>query len=353
MNKKLVNLFIFVLLVSFSKESLAGTDILCNVLTTINTTLKEVGEVQNKISGKVREITSSKVSPDSLLSLVGGNRLMATGEKLQEQAENLKERAEKIKLFAEDSKEDKDELMKKYQEFNDLATEKFAQANEAYAKAKAINEEYEGKYQEIKGKIKEGAAIAQDVVAFGTAAVDVAQEIKEDGAAALGSQVANSLGLENVSAAIKGVQAEVQATPVTATDDEMTKIEDAEKLEASTNIQADTISSAIRLTDKVVKENQTAIEAPKIDILERNEVNISTKDIMKGVSELKQNPETKEEIIKSNTNLKDQLINSANKLLKASEVKNVSVNTLKEVQNTAKKTQQNKIEAKEKTNAKE
>lgn len=330
MNKKFVNLFIFVLLVSFSKEALAGTDVLCNVLTTINTTLKEVGEVQNKISGKVREITSLKISPASLLSAVGGDKLMASAEKIKERAENLKEKAEKVKEFAENAKEKKEELMAKYQELNALATEKFAQANEAFAKAKALYEEYEGKYQEIKGKVQEGMAIAQDVVAAGTAAVAVVQGIKEGGAAALGSQVASSLGLENVSAAIKGAQAEVQATPVTATETEMTKIENTAITEVSTNIQADTISSATRLADQVVKENQKTIEAPKVDVLERNEVNISTKDIMKGVSELKQKPEIKEEGLKSNINLKDQLTDSVNKPLKVSDDKKLNKVSLSE-----------------------
>ena len=58
MNKKLIYLFIFVLSVFHVNETQAGTDVLSNVLTGCNTVLKEVGEVQNKVSGKVREILS-------------------------------------------------------------------------------------------------------------------------------------------------------------------------------------------------------------------------------------------------------------------------------------------------------
>ena len=61
MNKRTTYLFIFMLAMFFSKEALAGTDVLCNVLTTCNTVLKEVGEVQNKVSGVTRKITSFKL----------------------------------------------------------------------------------------------------------------------------------------------------------------------------------------------------------------------------------------------------------------------------------------------------
>ena len=71
MNKKYIYLFILMLLVSFPKEAPANTDILNNVLETINSTLKEVGEVQNKISGKVRKIVDLKAAPAKLLGSIG------------------------------------------------------------------------------------------------------------------------------------------------------------------------------------------------------------------------------------------------------------------------------------------
>ena len=324
MNKRLTYLFIFVLLVSFSKDAHAGTDVLCNVLTTINATLKEVGEVQNKISGKVRKILSMKVSPEGLLSSIGAGKLLSSAEKIKEKAENLKEKADRVMEFAENAKEKKAELLAQYKELNDLATAQFAQANEAFEKGKAIYAEYQDKYIALRNDIETGVDKGKELVQAGKASVDKLTNPKDEGDTVLGSQVAKSLGLEKVSSAIKGVKDNTHITPVDNTKSEVfeTKLPDTTNI--STGYQASAISSASRLADKVVADNEFAIEAPKVDILEKSEVNISTKDIMMGVSELKQQPEVNKDTIKTNLNLKDQLTGNVNKPLNIPEASRIN-----------------------------
>ena len=296
MNKKLIYLFIFVLVLSLSKDVFAGTDILCNVLTTINATLKKVGEVQNKISGKTREILSKKIALDEIKN---------KAEKLKEKAENLKEKAERVKAFAENAKEKKEELMAKYQELNALAEEQFTKANEAFAKGATIYAEYEKKFQEYKDEVQGLKSDINENIS--------AENFYNKASSVLGSDVASSLGLENVSTAVKGAQSNIQVTPVSAPDKDISKLDVPEVTKVSSTSQADAISSAAKLADQTVSESQTVVLPSQADILKKSEVNVSTSDIMKGVADRKQQVIVPDKEIKTDVDIKDQLTGNANK----------------------------------------
>lgn len=318
MNKRTTYLFIFMLAMFFSKEALAGTDVLCNVLTTCNTVLKEVGEVQNKISGVTRKITSFKLSPESLLSSFGAGDLLGSAERLKEQAENLKEKAERVKEFAENAKEKKDELMAKYNELNQLATEKFAQAQEAIDKGKAIYEEYQGKYNNIaekyetvKGAIEGGIDKGKEL--FEVQEAEVSEVAQENMAKPVDAQMVNSLASGKVPSSLKDGAQTTQFTPI---DTIKTPVEQINDTAPTTQVnQADTISSAAKMVDKTIMENQAVINAPKVDILEKSEVKVTTKDVMKNLSNAKSQPVSLQEELKSDVSIKDQLTGNANRTL--------------------------------------
>lgn len=320
MNKLIRYLFIFILLVSFPKEAPANTDILNNVLTTINSTLKEVGEVQNKISGKVRKVLSMKVSPEALIGSLGGKAMLDKAEKLKEVAENAKEKAEKYKEIAETAKEKKDEYMAKYQELNEFATQKFAEANEAFDNYKAIYEEYKAKAQEyiaVAKDVVEVAAVAGAAVGGAVSAIKGAKEGGASDVAAKASDIANLLGMENISNKIKGDAAQV--TPVDTATAEMSKIEDANITEVTAVNRADVISSAGELADRSMLESKEAIIVPDAKVLEASEVNITSKDIMDNIASQKAEPLSLDSEVKTDINLKDQLTNTSNKALKISD----------------------------------
>lgn len=314
MNKRIIYLFIFILLASFPKEAPANTDVLSNVLSTINSTLKEVGEVQNKISGKVREVLSFKVSPEQLLGAVGGKELLAKGEKLKEMGENIKEKADKVKEVAETAKEKKEEYMAKYQELNAAATEKFAQANEAFNKYKKMYEEYKTK--------------AQEYIEMGKEVVEVAGVV----GATVGGIVATAKGKdgetpenqENTSTPqdTEETSQDTKKTPqYTPTDISKTDI-DAEKVgftEVPSANKADILSSVSLLTEGSIAESQEAIQVPDTNILETNEVDISSRDIMNSIAERKVKPRPMGEIAKTDVNMQDQLTNISNKSLTVEE----------------------------------
>lgn len=318
MSKKLAYLFIVVLATSLSKDVFAGTDILCNVLTTINATLKQVGEVQNKISGKTREIMSKKISL---------GKIQDTAEKLKEKAESIKEKAEKVKAFAENAKEKKEELMAKYQELNALAEKQFAQANEAFAQGEAIYAEYEQKFQEY----NEESQVSETEV-------DKNMRMEEPDNKAptvMISDMANSLGMENVSMAVKDPQGKSQTTPVRATEEGFSEINTDTVTKLSKTTQADAIHSAFKLADQTISESKINV-APQTEILKKSKIDISTKDIMKDISERKQQPVSKETEVKTNTNMKDQLTSKANKSLTLSGEKKVTGAVLSEAKKQSK-----------------
>ncbi len=318
MSKKLAYLFIVVLATSLSKDVFAGTDILCNVLTTINATLKQVGEVQNKISGKTREIMSKKISL---------GKIQDTAEKLREKAESIKEKAEKVKAFAENAKEKKEELMAKYQELNALAEKQFAQANEAFAQGEAIYAEYEQKFQEY----NEESQVSETEV-------DKNMRMEEPDNKAptvMISDMANSLGMENVSMAVKNPQSKSQTTPVRATEEGFSEINTDTVTKLSKTTQADTIHSAFKLADQTISESKINV-APQTEILKKSKIDISTKDIMKDISERKQQPVSKETEVKTNINMKDQLTSKANKSLTLSGEKKVTGAVLSEAKKQSK-----------------
>ena len=332
MNKKYIYLFILMLLVSFPKEAPANTDILNNVLETINSTLKEVGEVQNKISGKVRKIVDLKAAPAKLLGSIGAKGLLDKAEKIKEMAENIKEKAEKIKEVAETAKEKKDEYMAKYQELNSLATEKFSQANEAFNKYKSMYEEYRGKAQEY-------MAMGKDIIATGVAVggavggvVNTIKSSKADNTAqgsVKASDIANSLGLEKISKEVKGAASQV--TPVDVSKAEMTKIQKDNASGVSPVNRADIISSASSLADKSMVESKGSITVPDTEVLENSKVDITSEDIMENISLQKQKTLTEDGEIKTDVNLKDQLTNSSNNVLKAQDAEAMLQTKIEEV----------------------
>lgn len=318
MNKKLAYLFIVVLATFLSKDVFAGTDILCNVLTTINGTLKKVGEVQNKISGKTREIMSKKISL---------GKIQDTAEKLREKAESTKEKAEKVKAFAENAKEKKEELMAKYQELNALAEKQFTQANEAFAQGEAIYAEYEQKFQEY----NEESQVSETEVDKNM----IMEEPDNKAPTVMISDMANSLGMENVSMAVKDPQGKSQTTPVRATEEGFSEINTDTVTKLSKTTQADAIHSAFKLADQTISESKINV-VPQTEILKKSKIDISTKDIMKDISERKQQPVSKETEVKTNINMKDQLTSKANKSLTLSGEKKVTGAVLSEAKKQSK-----------------
>ena len=327
MNKNIIYLFIFVLLVSFPKDAPANTDILNNVLNTINSTLKEVGEVQNKISGKVRQILSIKISPEALIGAIGGKAALDKARKLQEMGENLKEKADKALEVAETAKEKKEEYMQKYQELNAAATEKFAEANAAF-------NEYKTKMEEYKTKAKEYMEMGKEVIAVGTAAYGAVSGVvgAVKGGAESGniSDMASALGMENVSNAVKGV--ENQSKLFDGKKAEMTEIKQENITEIPSASRADVISSVSALADQSMTNTQEAIKVPNTNVLEAKQVDISSQDIMNNIAEQKLRPQVANEEIKTDVNIKDQLTNSSNKVLDANQAEQIQNIELKEIE---------------------
>lgn len=318
MSKKLAYLFIVVLATFLSKDVFAGTDILCNVLTTINGTLKKVGEVQNKISGKTREIMSKKISL---------GKIQDTAEKLREKAESTKEKAEKVKAFAENAKEKKEEMMAKYQELNALAEKQFAQANEAFAQGEAIYAEYEQKFQEY----NEESQVSETEVDKNM----IMEEPDNKAPTVMISDMASSLGMENVSMAVKDPQGKSQTTPVRATEEGFSEINTDTVTKLSKTTQADIVSSASKLADQALTESKINV-TPQTEILKKSKIDISTKDIMEDISERKQQPVSKETEVKTNINMKDQLTSKANKSVTLSGEKKVTGAVLSEAKKQSK-----------------
>ena len=328
MNKSFVYLFIFALVISLSKEVLAGTDILCNVLTTINGTLKKVGEVQNKISGKTREIASKKVSSGKMFSSV--EKLKEKAKKIREKAENLKEKAEKVKAFAENAKEKKEELTAKYKELNALAEELFTKANEAFAKGESIFAEYEEKFQEYKGEDQVSGVSVNEVAST--------ENSNAEAPSVLTSSVAGSSAMENALTDVRGEQSNTQNATVSVQTKGVSKVDTPEVTNVLRTNQADAISSVTKLADQVASEGQTFVIPSQVNVWEKSEVNVSTKDIMKGVTNLKQQSTVPDKEVKTDVDIKDQLTSNANKSLSLSSDKKVTKATLFESKNQSKVT---------------
>ena len=344
-NKNIIYLFIFVSLAFLSKEALANTDILSDVMSTINSTLKEVGEVQNKISGKTREIISKKVAPEGLMNGVEAMREKA--EKLKQIGENAKDKADKVRRFAEAAKEKKEEYMAKYQALNDFANEKFAQANAAYDEYKAIYESYRVKPQEYTEAMdgEEGGQQGDNGV-DGGAGSGSSSGASTSGEGGRGENygVESPMGMINNPTAVKA--SEAQTTPLTTplgraglTASSL----DRGNLTASslgragltaspanaanvtaipTAARADVISEANMLATKSIADSRESVIIPNTDIIEASKVKITSDDIEENIAAQKQKTRLTTKEVSTEVNLKDQLIGSANKELSASKDEN-------------------------------
>jgi hypothetical protein len=285
MNKKLIYLFIFVLTLFFLKEALANTDILCNVLTSVNGFLKEAGEVQNKISGKTRNILSKKVSPDFNKS----KKLKDRADKLKKKAENLKSKAEKVKKFAEGSAEKKEELMAKYNSLNSLAAERLAQAKAIYDEIDAANEEYVAKYKESMGIALESEVTFQDNVQEGIKMVKNAEtgDVKNTEESADLEQEANK-EIPNI---IKpyterspiSLKASVNQTIISdsfTNKGQLSEVSVNQINKTPIENHATKISKILGMTDKPVEQNGEQFNIPDADILKESKINISSDEIL-------------------------------------------------------------------------
>ena len=303
MNKKFLYLFIFLLTAFFSKEALSSTDILCNVLAQTNGYIKKAGEVQNLISGQIRQITTMKISPDALLGAIGGGDLLGEAEKLQEKAENLKEKAERIKAFAEDAKERKAELMAKYERYSKMAKETMAKAQAAYEKGMALRKEYMDKfnnavntYNSIKDEVTAGIEAGKNIVGEVKGTMqDIAGE--EDNADTKDTRVVTMAeGTKNQTPIIVEEDGYNDITPYTLGQNQATAISTVSRMAEN--------ASVIENSDFIV---------PDEDVLKKSEVSLTPEEVISNAASADTKENSMEEEIKTKTDMTDQLVGNTNK----------------------------------------
>ena len=313
MNKKVIYLFIFMMFVLFIKETQASTDILNNVLTGCNTVLKEVGEVQNKISGKISEITSLKLSPDSLLKQLGGK--LEALEREKERAENIKKKSEAVIERLEFAKDNIEELKARYDKLEKEYKDAYERINKGIEEGKNLVEKGKNIYEEGENKFQEAKEAIENI----KGAVDEGIDLARDQISGLKENINLEQADKNTDIVAKGDSIVLDSTGV-----KQAKLSDVDSNNISIDrlgSEADTLASATKFAEETATQIDISDKLPNVETLKGKELKIKANDIMKNAANIDKSKQLKPAEIKTDIKMDDQLINSVNKAKKVEDAK--------------------------------
>ncbi len=340
MNKYCAKIFICLLMLGITCECYANSNFINNALIQSNIYLKQAGLVQEKYSGIARDITSKKVSPDSLIGKDAA-ALKKKAEKKMRSAESLKEKAEKYQKYIEYAKKSKAQLEAKYNEYNEKYMQKYADAMNKINEGRSILNDYQTKVQdglkkvnELKDEVKEFKNDVDKLKDKHLPDEEISNETTdEEGKSAeaeeenIEDEIPNENIVENYTPQNTNVSAEVflQKNKVNALDNTIKNNEPdiisaketfvpAQEVDFMISNQADAIISAGEMAGNVAEEIKEAIVEPNmVPISSVSFQDVSVEDVMSAPVLKGEMPKQKSIEIKTDKGLVEQLVQSSSK----------------------------------------
>lgn len=394
MNKYCAKIFICLLMLGITCECYASSNPINNALIQSNIYLKQAGLVQEKYSGIARDITSKKVSPDSLIGKDAA-ALKKKAEKKMRSAESLKEKAEKYQKYIEYAKKSKAQLEAKYNEYNEKYMQKYADAMNKINEGRSILNDYQTKVQdglkkvnELKDEVKEFKNDVDKLKDKHLPDEEISSETTdEEGKSAeaeeknIEDETPNENIVENYTPQNTDVSAEVflQKNKVNALDNTIKNNEPdiisaketfvpAQEVDFMISNQADAIISAGEMAGNVAEEIKEVIVEPNmVPISSVSFQDVSVEDVMSAPVLKGEIPKQKSIEIKTDKGLVEQLVQSSSKrdvkelkkqtegLIEAKDIKNIRAKFIKDSDNKMLKkqnTEEIKLIPKEKADVK-